>query len=239
MLSGPTVRWQVSSPVHECSDSAVSVGNWWSCWTSRQGKRCAVSSGSCGYQTQEPCTSVDTGHVWCSCGIYPTSVELVSWLCKWSGVMDEVRIGCPSTSNMYINDNNEMVWADRCISLKQFRAELALILSQPSVWDDVHECYHRTCSGSQQLNEQQNGCLIDQPPVLQSWMSCIITHGCTTDEDGIHGVEKFHLPAHKFMRIEGIRQIQNFGIVTGSFLLLHGAWCHIDGGCRPSSVTVP
>jgi hypothetical protein len=27
------------------------------------------------------------------------------------------------------------------------------------------------------------------------YLSCIITHGYITDEDGIHGVEKFHLPA--------------------------------------------
>jgi hypothetical protein len=62
------------------------------------------------------------GLVWCRCVICPTSVKLVSWLCKWSGVMDEVRRGCPSTSNMYINDDDEMVWADRCVSWKQLRA---------------------------------------------------------------------------------------------------------------------
>ena len=61
------------------------------------------------------------GHVWCRCDICPTSVQLVLWLCKWSGVMDEVRSGSPSTSNMYINDD-EMALADRCVSLKQLRA---------------------------------------------------------------------------------------------------------------------
>jgi len=53
------------------------------------------------------------------------------------------------------------------------------------------------------------------------YLSCIITNGCTTDEDGIRGVEKFHLPAQKkFMRTEDMRQIQCFGTVTGSFLLI-------------------
>jgi len=55
------------------------------------------------------------GHVWGRCDICPaTSVQLVLWLCKWSGVMDEIRSGSPSTSNMYINDD-EMVLADVCI----------------------------------------------------------------------------------------------------------------------------
>jgi hypothetical protein len=40
---------------------------------------------------------------------------MVPWLCKWSGVMDEVRIGCPSTSNMFVSGIDEIVQADRCV----------------------------------------------------------------------------------------------------------------------------
>jgi len=156
MLSGPTVRWQLSSPVHECSGSAVSVGNWWSCWTCGQGKRCAVSSGSWGYQTQEPCTSVDTGHVWCRCGICPTSAEFGivalhmvrchGWGQKWLSVY--IKHAYQWSVTKWCRQTDVYHWSSW---------ELALILSQASVWDVAHECYHRACSRwvSQQLSDQQ------------------------------------------------------------------------------------
>jgi hypothetical protein len=50
---------------------------------------------------------------------YPSNKRRIGIVAlQMSCVMDEVRSGCPSTSNMYINDNNEMVQAHRCVSLK-------------------------------------------------------------------------------------------------------------------------
>lgn len=67
--------------------------------------------------------------------------------------------------------------------------ELALILSQASVWDVVHECYHRACSRwvSQQLSDQQKlNRMATSLTNLQCYkaectdfLSCIIICGCT------------------------------------------------------------
>jgi len=231
MLSGPTVKWQVSSPVHECSDSAVSVGNWWSCWTSKQGKRCAVSSGSCGYQTQEPCTSVDTVAM---CGADVVSVQQVSnWYRGFAnGQVSWMR------SDLAVHQHQT------CISLTTMKWCGQTDVYHWSSWQlSWHLSSHNPVSGMMSMkaiteravghNNWMTNRMAASLTNLQcykaectEYLSCIITHGCTTDEDGIHGVEKFHLPAHKFKRIEGMRQIQNFGIVTGSFLLI--AWCMVS-----------
>jgi hypothetical protein len=126
------------------------------------------------------------GCVLCRCDIRPTSVELVSWCCKCqvSWMRSEVVVHQHQTCISMIT----MKWCSQT-DVYHWSWELALILSQISVWDVVHKRYHRVCSRwvSKQLSDQQK---LDRIATSLTNLHCykaectdflshIITHGCT------------------------------------------------------------
>jgi len=145
-----------------------------------------------GIKTQEPCTSVYTVAV---CGADVISVQQVSsWCCDFangqvSWMRSEVALHQHQTC---ISMMTKWCW-QTCIveALESWHSSSHIPLSGMMSMNAIAECAADGChnkSDQQKVNRMATSLTSLQcyRAECTDCLSCIITHGCITDEDGIH-----------------------------------------------------